>query len=123
MLLGIKVERASSAASADLLWIDEVAPSRSPAWLVRRFRSGVASICVEEAEPLLADARETLDPQRRAALLLEAAAMMDKEQLFIPIAAPIRWSLGSGRAPGFAEIAFARHTLVGLADERLGRQR
>lgn len=115
--LGIKVERAPSAASADLVWIDEVAPSNSPAWFVRRFRCGAAAICVEEAEPLLAQARLTVDSHQRAALLVEAAAQMDRAQLFIPIAAPIRWSLVSGRVPGFAENSFARHTLVGLAEQ------
>jgi peptide/nickel transport system substrate-binding protein len=118
--LGIGVERASSAASADLVWIDEVAPSSSPAWVLRRFRCGVAAICVEEAEPLLAEARATLDPVQRGQLFLEAARLMDDAQVFIPVAAPIRWSLVSGRAPGFSENPFARHTLVGLRDPRLG---
>ncbi|MCL6739794.1 ABC transporter substrate-binding protein [Sphingomonas sp. RB56-2] len=116
--IGIKVERAPSEASADLVWIDEVAPSASPAWFLRRFRCGIAPICVEESEALLAQARSTLFAEQRAALFLEAAEQMDREQLFIPIAAPIRWSLVSGRAPGFAENQFARHTLVGLANER-----
>ena len=53
-------------------------------------------------------------------LFLEAARLMDDAQLFIPVAAPIRWSLVSGRVPGFAENPFARHTLVGLSDPRLG---
>jgi peptide/nickel transport system substrate-binding protein len=117
--LGIKVERAPSAASADLVWIDEVAPSSSPAWFLRRFRCGVAPICVEDAEELLAAARAAPIAAQRAALFVEAARMMDDAQLFMPIAAPIRWSLVSGRAPGFAENPFARHTLVGLADTRI----
>jgi len=121
--LGIKVERAPSAASADLVWIDEVAPSTSPAWFLRRFRCGVAAICVERAETLLADARATVDGLQRATLFLEAARLMDQAQLFIPIAAPIRWSLVSGRAPGFTENPFARHTLVGLANERFSDSR
>jgi oligopeptide transport system substrate-binding protein len=41
---------------------------------------------------------------------------MDDANLFISVAAPVRWSLVSGRVPGFAENSFARHTLVGLAD-------
>ena len=45
--------------------------------------------------------------------------MMDEAQLFIAIAAPIRWSMVSGRAPGFAENPFARHTLVGLSDTKI----
>jgi len=117
--LGIKAERAPTAASADLVWIDEVAPSSSPAWYLRRFRCGVATICVEEAEPLLAEARAVPSAAQRAALFLQAAQLMDQAQLFIPIAAPIRWSLVSGRVPGFTENPYARHTLVGLSDTRL----
>ena len=56
---------------------------------------------------------------QRAALLLETARLMDEAQLFIPVTAPVRWALVSGRAPGFAENPFARHTLVGLADTRI----
>jgi peptide/nickel transport system substrate-binding protein len=118
--LGIGVQRAPSAASADLVWIDEVAPSSSPAWMLRRFRCGQVPICVQDAEQLLADARTTLDPVQRGQLFLQAAQLMDEAQLFIPIAAPIRWSLVSGRVPGFEENPFARHTLVGLSDPRLG---
>ena len=118
--LGISVERAPSAASADLVWVDEVAPSSSPAWFVRRFRCGVVPICVAEADPLLAEARASFDAVQRTRLLFDAARMMDDAQLFMPVAAPIRWSLVSGRVPGFEENAFARHTLVGLSDPRLG---
>jgi peptide/nickel transport system substrate-binding protein len=117
--LGIKVERAPSPASADLVWIDEVAPSSSPAWFLRRFRCGVAPICIEDAEELLSAARAAPIAAQRAALFVEAARIMDDAQLFMPVAAPIRWSLVSGRAPGFAENPFARHTLVGLADTRI----
>ena len=121
--IGITVVRAPNMASADLVWVDEVAPSISPAWFVRRFRCGVTAICVEEAEQLLEQARATVDGRQRAALFLEAARLMDEAQLFIPIAAPIRWSLVSGRSPGFAENPFARHTLVGLANERFSGSR
>ncbi|RIX31950.1 ABC transporter substrate-binding protein [Sphingomonas edaphi] len=117
--LGIKVERAPSAASADLVWVDEVAPSSSPAWFLRRFRCDVAPICVEEAEAVLAGARTAPSAVLRNGLLLEAARLMDKAQLFIPIAAPVRWNLVSGRVPGFAENPFARHTLVGLANTKI----
>jgi oligopeptide transport system substrate-binding protein len=118
--LGIKIERAPSAASADLVWIDEVAPSSSPAWFLRRFRCEMAQICVEEAEPLLAQARTVPMAAQRAALFIQAARLMDDAQLFIPIAAPIRWSLVSGRVPGFAENPFARHTLIGLTGSSTG---
>lgn len=114
--LGLRLDRASTPASADLVWIDEVAPSSSPAWFLRRFSCDLVPICLEDVDPLLDQARLTPDSMQRAQLFLEAARMMDDAQLFIPVAAPIRWSLVSGRAPGFEENPFARHTLVGLSE-------
>lgn len=114
--LGVRVERAPSPESADLIWVDEVAPSLSPAWFLRRFRCSSMPVCLEDADSLLDQARETPDSAKRAQLFQEAARLMDDAQLFIPIAAPIRWSLVSGRTPGFAENPFGRHTFVGLAN-------
>ena len=113
-LLGIKVERAPSARSADLILVDEVAPSTSPAWFLRRFRCGVAPVCDSDVDELLNGARETLIPAQRNALLAQAAQRIDELQLFLPIAAPIRWSLVGRRVEGFAGNRFGRHTLTGL---------
>jgi peptide/nickel transport system substrate-binding protein len=112
--LGIAVERAPSAAAADLRLIDAVAPSTSPAWFLRQFRCGVAPLCDEETDKLLDAARVTLVPAQRAALLAQAALRVDSEQLFIPITAPVRWSLVSDRVEGFAGNRYARHTLTDL---------
>ena len=120
-LLGIRLERAAKAQPTDLQLIDAVAPSASPAWFLRQFRCEVAPICVADAQPLLDAARAAPVAAQRAALLAEAARLMDEEQVFIPIAAPIRWALVSGRIEGFAGNRFARHTLTSL-EERLSRE-
>lgn len=120
-LLGIRVERAAKGQPTDLKLIDAVAPSTSPAWFLRQFRCEVARICIAEADRLLEAARTAPIAAQRAALLAEAARMMDEEQLFLPIAAPIRWSLVSSRIEGFAGNRFARHTLTSL-EERLNRE-
>ena len=112
--LGFKVERAANAASADFALIDEVAPSTSAAWFVRRFRCGVVPVCDSGIDELLESARTALVPAQRYALLAQAAARIDDDQLFIPITAPIRWSLVSKRIQGFAGNRYARHTLTGL---------
>ena len=92
-------------------------PDVTSATTIHAARAGdVAPVCLEDVDPLLDQARQTPDAVQRAQLFLEVARMMDDAQLFIPVAAPIRWSLVSGRAPGFAENPFARHTLVGLAE-------
>jgi peptide/nickel transport system substrate-binding protein len=112
--LGFTVERAPSLAAADLALIDEVAPSSSPAWFVRRFRCDAAAVCDPDTDKLIDAARLSQIPAQRYALLAQAAGRIDDAQLFIPLAAPVRWSLVSSRITGFAGNRFARHTLTDL---------
>jgi peptide/nickel transport system substrate-binding protein len=119
--LGLTVERAPGAASADFALVDEVAPSSSPAWFVRRFRCEIVPLCDAETDELLAAARQTLVPAQRYALLAQAAARIDDAQLFIPLTAPVRWSLVSTRIRGFAGNRYARHTLSNL-EQRPGSE-
>ena len=92
-----------------------------PAWFLRQFRCDAAPICDADIDPLLDAARIAPVAAQRAALLAEAARKMDDLQLFIPIAAPIRWSLVSARIEGFAGNRFGIHTLTDL-DQRLNRE-
>ena len=114
--------RAGKGIPADLELADEVAPSSSPAWFVRNFRCGVAPQCSEEADKLMESARTSLIAAQRAAMLAEAARLIDEANLFLPIAAPIRWALVGDGLPGFAENIFALHPLSGLRD-RPSRER
>jgi peptide/nickel transport system substrate-binding protein len=116
--LGFKVERAPSPAAADFALIDEVAPSTTAAWFVRRFRCGVAPVCDADMNQILDSARTTPVPAQRYAFLAQAAAKIDEDQLFIPLTAPVRWSLVSRRIQGFAGNRYARHTLTGLEQRR-----
>jgi oligopeptide transport system substrate-binding protein len=111
--LGLTVEQAPMT-DADFTLIDEVAPSSSPSWFVRRFRCGVAPVCDAQADQLMDAARTMPIAAQRYALLTEAAARIDDVQLFIPITAPVRWSLVSGRVQNFAGNRYARHTLTDL---------
>jgi peptide/nickel transport system substrate-binding protein len=120
--LGLTVERVEPDEAADLRLLDAVAPSTSPAWFARQFRCGVTPICDKAADELMDGARSTPVAVQRNGLLTQAAQLIDEQQLFIPIAAPIRWSLVSDRVQGFATNRFARHSLAGLG-ERLDRNR
>lgn len=116
-VLGIRVERAGPGRGADLRLIDSVAPSSSPAWYLRQFRCGEVPICSEEADELLEAARTAPVAAQRFALLAEAARRMENAQLFLPIAAPIRWSLVSTDVQGVAPNRFARHPLTALTEQ------
>jgi len=115
--LGLTVERATSVAAADFALIDEVAPSSSPAWFARHFRCGTAAVCSTDADSLMDAARQTPVPAQRYALFVQAAALIDGGELFIPIAAPVRWSLVSARIQNFAGNRYARHSLTDLEEK------
>jgi len=112
--LGLTVERVATDAAADFRLIDEVAPSTSPAWFVRHFRCEAAPVCDPQIDQLLEAARASQVPAQRYALIVQAAGRIDDAQLFLPIAAPVRWSLVAARISGFAGNRFARHTLTDL---------
>ena len=115
--IGLNLERAAPGTPADLALLDEVAPSSSPAWFIRRFRCEIAPVCDADADKLMDAARDTPIPAQRYALLAQAAGRIDDAQLFIPITAPVRWSLVSGRIQGFAGNRYARHTLTDLQQQ------
>ena len=112
--IGIAVDRAAPDGVADLKWIDAVAPSTSPAWFLRQFRCEQTPICVEEADVLLDSARAAPDATQRGALLGQAALLIDEANLFIALAAPVRWSLVGDRATGYEDNRFTRHSLANI---------
>jgi peptide/nickel transport system substrate-binding protein len=111
---GFTVERAANPADADFRLVDAVAPSSSAAWFVRQFRCAATPVCDADADTLMDAAREAPVPAQRYALLTQTAAKIDDKQLFLPITAPVRWSLVSARIQGFAGNRYAVHTLTDL---------
>jgi peptide/nickel transport system substrate-binding protein len=84
---------------------------------VRRVLCASAAVCDPQADELVEAARITPVAGQRYAFLAQAAGRMDNAQLFIPITAPVRWSLVSDRIAGFAGNRYARHTLTGLEQQ------
>ena len=118
--IGIILVRAAPDRVADLRLIDLVAPSASPAWFVRSFRCTIVPLCSSEADTAMESARAATIADQRAAFIVEANRQIEQQTLFIPLAAPVRWSLVGSRVQGFAENLVARHPLTALRD-RLSR--
>jgi oligopeptide transport system substrate-binding protein len=119
--LGVTLVRASADAPADLKVIDAVAPSSSPAWFVRSLRCSAVPVCSTDADKAMDAARAATVADQRSAFILEANRQLEEQTLFMPLAAPVRWSLVGKRIDGFAENIMARHPLTGLG-ERLSRE-
>lgn len=112
--IGIEAMRVDRRAEADYALIDRLAPSTGIDWFLAPFRCTRARLCNEEVELLIEQADAAPTPDQRRAILVEAGAAMDRAELFIPLTAPIRWSLVSPYVTGFATNSLGLHPLTGL---------
>jgi oligopeptide transport system substrate-binding protein len=115
--IGVDAERVEAGARADLRFIDAVAPAALATWYLRHFTCDRSRICSTEADELLAAARNAHNPNERRALLAAADRTLSGLVPFVPIAAPVRWSLTSARVTGFRANVFARHGAAELVAE------
>ena len=116
--IGVRAMRVDPARSADLRLVDEVAPSPGASWYLERFACARARVCDAAADAAIGASRLAPDPVARAADLSAADRALADAALFMPISAPVRWSLVAPRVTGFRTNPFAAHTLVDLVGER-----
>lgn len=113
---GIAASRVGMSEPADLRLLDVAARYAKPAWFFNQLSCGVLpGPCSKEADSLLAKALDAVDPSERINLFAQAEEQLSASNVFIPIGAPIRWSLWRGNASGFALNRFAAHPLMPMA--------
>jgi peptide/nickel transport system substrate-binding protein len=116
--IGVDAEAVQSETQADLKLVDAVAPATIATWYLRRFTCDASKLCSPEADALLAAARVTQNPAERQTLLADAERILTGITPFIPLAAPVRWSLVSPRLTGFQPNPFGRRFIGSLVEER-----
>ena len=112
--IGIDARRVPLSANADLRLVDDLAPSGDEAWYLRRAGCGRGLSCDPEAQKLIDAIDDAADPAARAAAIQTAEEAIMRHAGFIPLAAPARWSLVSGRATGLRGNNRGRHSLIRL---------
>jgi len=117
-MIGVEAEPAAPGAPADLVLIDQVAPANLATWYLRHFTCDASAICDPAADQALLAARLAPNPAERHVKLAEADRILTALVPFIPLTAPVRWSLVAPRLTGFRPNAFARHPAVVLIAER-----
>jgi oligopeptide transport system substrate-binding protein len=115
--IGVEAERVPAGAPADLLLIDQVAPTNIASWYLRHFTCDASAICDTEADKALDAARAAPNATERQTQLAAADRILTGLVPFIPLTAPVRWSLVSPRLTGFRPNPFARHPAVALIAE------
>jgi peptide/nickel transport system substrate-binding protein/oligopeptide transport system substrate-binding protein len=114
--IGIAAQRVGPDDAADLRLVDVVARYPRAAWFLDQLSCAAAhGLCAEDADDLAAQAQRAGDPAVRANLLTDAEVTLTRANVFIPLGAPIRWSLVRGDASGFAVNRWNIHPLMPMA--------
>ncbi|WP_120716651.1 ABC transporter substrate-binding protein [Tsuneonella amylolytica] len=114
--IGVAAVRARPGETADLALVDAVARFGSRRWYLDQFACAVRrALCSPEADALVRESAAVADPVARETMLAEAEARLTAQGTYIPLGAPVRWSMVRGTIAGFAENRWAVHPLPPLA--------
>lgn len=114
--IGITLRLAEKGQKADLELVDSLARYGDPRWFLNQFNCSLENgPCNAEADELVSQSVDEPDPLTKAELLTDAEAALLQDNIFIPIGAPVRWSLVSGGFEGFAENPWGLHPLLPMA--------
>lgn len=113
-IIGVEAERVPLGAPAELRLIDAVAPANLASWYLRQFGCDVSPVCDAAADRALLAARLAPRPADRNAHFATADRILTELTPFIPLTAPVRWSLVAQRLRGFRPNMFARHSATEL---------
>ncbi|WP_420605884.1 ABC transporter substrate-binding protein [Novosphingopyxis sp.] len=91
--IGLEAKRVKPDADADLRLIDQVADYDGPIWYLARLTCPATRLCNEEAERGIAAALDAPTLAERGRLLRDAAALVQADAAYIPLATPLRFSL------------------------------
>ena len=114
--IGLVLARAEEERGADLALRDRVARYAGARWFLNQFNCRVsAAICSEDVDMLVALAVAARSPAQQAGYLADAENALAAYNAYIPIGAPVRWSLVRSGVAGFAENGWAIHPLFPLS--------
>lgn len=114
--IGIEVRAARAGEAADLELRDTLARFSSPRWFLNQFHCSLKlGLCSPRADALVRESLDQSDPAVREALFAEAHAALIEAEAYIPLGAPVRWSLVRGSVGGFAANPWGLHPLFPLS--------
>jgi peptide/nickel transport system substrate-binding protein/oligopeptide transport system substrate-binding protein len=117
--VGVRAERVSWSGPADLRLVDSVARYARADWYLDQFACHAGrNPCSDMADMKAAEARAASDPTKRASLLEDAETALTLSNTYLPLGAPVRWSLVRGDLPGFAANPRGWHPLAPIARPR-----
>ncbi|MBU7579331.1 MAG: peptide ABC transporter substrate-binding protein [Porphyrobacter sp.] len=114
--IGVATRRAASGEAADLELRDTVARYATPGWYLNQFHCSLgAGLCAPRADALAREAMAERDPARREQLFAEAHAALVEREVYIPLGAPVRWSLVRASIRNYLPNGWGIHPLFPLS--------
>jgi oligopeptide transport system substrate-binding protein len=114
--IGIETIRVTPADEADLELRDNLARFASPRWFLNQFNCSLkAGLCSRQADELVRQSLEQRDVSAKERLLVEAHEALMADEVFIPLGAPVRWSLVRGSVRGYQANQWGLHPLFPLS--------
>lgn len=114
--IGVAVRRVAPGDAADLELRDTLARYPAPAWYLNQFHCSLnAGLCAPEADDLVRQSLTERDAAARDRLLVEAHAALVERDVYIPLGAPVRWSLVRGTIRNYLPNVWGMHPLFALS--------
>lgn len=115
--IGVAVRRAAPGESGDLELRDTLARYPSAQWYLNQFHCSLkAGLCAPEADALVLQSLTERDAAVRERLLVEAHAALVEREVYIPLGAPVRWSLVRGTIRNYLPNVWGMHPLFALSE-------
>ena len=113
--IGIRAIQVRPGAGAELEWRDRLARYSSPRWYLNQFNCELEiGLCSEAADLAVRASLFVADVEEKQRLLSEAHSELVDEEVFIPLGAPVRWSLVRGSIANYAPNDCGLHTMIPL---------
>jgi hypothetical protein len=114
--IGVTIEQVAPGKGAQIELRDNVARYSSPRWYLNQFNCALAAgLCSARADALVRESLTARDPAQRERLLGEAHAALMASEVYIPLGAPVRWSLVRGSISGYLANQWGLHPLFPLS--------
>lgn len=114
--IGVTVQRVAPGRNADLELRDTVARYFSPRWYLNQFNCSLgAGLCSPEADALVRRSLTERDLAARHKILAEAHEALIAREVYIPLGAPVRWSLVRGSVSNYLANQWGLHPLLPLS--------
>lgn len=114
--IGVRAVQVLPGAGAELEWRDRLARYSSPRWFLNQFNCELEiGLCSEAVDEIVRASLTVTDPRAKRRMLAEAHAVLVAEEVFIPLGAPVRWSLVRGSVANYEPNPWGLHPLFPLS--------